>query len=193
MIAVVDNYDSFTWNLVDILKRGKSPVEVHLNDSISTTEFFATRPEGILVSPGPGRPKDSGISPQVFAQLPASMPFLGVCLGFQLMGEALGMGLIQGNEPVHGKVSMIHHDGIGIFAGMPNPFPAMRYHSLILDQTSLPDSLEVSAWTEDNVIMGLRHKTNPWYGLQFHPESILTERGALLVQNWMKVVHESKG
>lgn len=185
MIAVVDNYDSFTWNLVDILKRGNLAIEVFLNDAISSQGLLAKKPQGILISPGPGRPENSGISQQVFAQMPEEMPFLGVCLGFQLLGEALGMKLIQGHAPVHGKTSLVHHDGKGIFSGMPNPFQAMRYHSLILDPKYLPDCLEVSAWTEDKVIMGIRHKTKPWTGVQFHPESILTENGASLIENWM--------
>ena len=188
MIAVIDNYDSFTWNLVDLLQRGTIPIEVYLNDAIEAATLLAKNPAAILISPGPGRPAQSGISPAVFAKMPLNMPFLGVCLGHQLLGEALGMDLVQGEAPVHGKTSLVYHDGKGLFEGMPNPFQAMRYHSLVLSSENLPDCLEICAWTADKTIMGLRHKSNPWHGFQFHPESILTEAGDLLLKNWLKTI-----
>lgn len=188
MIVVIDNYDSFTWNLVDILHRGTLPVEVYLNDSISADDLLYKKPSGILISPGPGRPTESGISLQVLQRLDHETPFLGVCLGHQLLGEFFGMQVEMGESPVHGKTSLVFHDGKGLFESMPNPFQAMRYHSLILRAETIPDCLEICAWTEDKTVMAIRHKSNPWHGVQFHPESILSENGANIIENWMKTL-----
>lgn len=190
MILVIDNYDSFTWNLVDILRRLGDEVRVVFNDGMPAQQLPMKAAAGLLISPGPGRPKDSGISAEALQAWDEQKPFLGVCLGHQLLGEHFGMELLKGPAPVHGKTSQVYHDGKGIFDGMPNPFLAMRYHSLVLEPESLSDELEICAWTKDGSIMGLRHKHRPWHGLQFHPESILTEKGERLVENWMRLCND---
>jgi anthranilate synthase/aminodeoxychorismate synthase-like glutamine amidotransferase len=186
MIAVIDNYDSFTWNLVDLLRRSGEQIAVYRNDALSAAELLALSPKGILISPGPGRPVDSGICPAVLQLAAGRLPILGICLGHQLIGEHFGMVLGTGVTPVHGKTSMITHDGRGLFAGIPNPFQAMRYHSLILEAEPLSTELEVTAWTDLGEVMGVRHRRWPIEGLQFHPESILSPAGAQLVANWVQ-------
>ncbi len=188
MILVIDNYDSFTWNLVDLVRRGPYPVEVYRNDEITVEEIFHKDPKGILISPGPGRPSDSGVSREVVEKLISTTSVLGVCLGHQLLGEAFGMKVIYSTEPMHGKTSMIKHIGKGLFQGIPNPMQVMRYHSLLLENSAIPAELTVTAETEDGEIMGIQHNFLNFAGVQFHPESILTELGEQIIQNWLSTV-----
>lgn len=186
MIAVIDNYDSFTWNLVDLLRRGKHTVAVFRNDELTPAALLSLNPRGILISPGPGRPEDSGISPAVLRDSAGRVPVLGICLGHQLIGRHFGMAVCHGAEPVHGKTHPVFHSGQGIFMGMACPFLAMRYHSLILSRASVPDGMEITAWTDSGEVMGIRHARYPIEGVQFHPESILTAGGERLIQNWLE-------
>ena len=186
MIVVIDNYDSFTWNLVDLLRRGKQVVTVYRNDETTADDLLALSPKGILLSPGPGRPDESGISLEVLVKAAPTIPILGVCLGHQLIGQYFGMQLKHSPEPVHGKTHPVFHHNQGLFEGMSIPFAAMRYHSLVLSAESIPSDLEVTAWTETGEVMGIRHKNLHVQGIQFHPESILTEGGDLLLQNWTR-------
>jgi anthranilate synthase component II len=186
MIAVIDNYDSFTWNLVDFLRRGHQVVSVFRNDEVTPEEVVALSPKGILISPGPGRPEDSGISLELMLKVAGKIPVLGVCLGHQLIGQHFGMPLRRGLEPVHGKTSLVFHRGTGLFRSLPSPFAAMRYHSLVLSDHPLPAQLVVTAWTGAGEVMAIRH-VNGWLeGIQFHPESILTEGGEVLLRNWIE-------
>ncbi len=185
MILIIDNYDSFTWNLVDLVRRGPYPVEVYRNDEITVEEIFHKDPKGILISPGPGRPKDSGVSREIVEQLISTTSILGVCLGHQLLGEAFGMQVTYSTEPMHGKTSMISHNGRGLFQGIPNPIRVMRYHSLLLKNDDIPSELTVTAETETAEIMGIEHKFLNFAGVQFHPESILTDFGEQIIQNWL--------
>lgn len=185
MILVIDNYDSFTWNLVDLVKRSGAEVLVKRNDGISTDEISNLHPNGILISPGPGRPSDSGICPEVLKQFGSVIPILGICLGHQLIGENFGANVTWADEPMHGKTTMIHHDDKGLFAGIQNPFRAMRYHSLIIRDHLPNESLQLSAWTAQNEVMAVRHNSFNINGLQFHPESILTEHGETIIKNWV--------
>jgi anthranilate synthase/aminodeoxychorismate synthase-like glutamine amidotransferase len=183
-ILVVDNYDSFVYNLVQYLGQlGAEPV-VHRNDAIGVEAALASRPDGILISPGPGRPSDAGISRALIEAAGPDLPVLGVCLGHQCIGEVFG-GEVVRHQVMHGKTSELTHDGLGVFAGLPEPLVATRYHSLVVDAGSIPPALEVSAWAEDGTVMGLRHRDRPIEGVQFHPESILTEGGHRLIANWL--------
>lgn len=193
MILVIDNYDSFTWNLVDILRRGTHPVKVVRNDAITLAEALALRPSGLLISPGPGRPSDSGISLVLAEALVGKIPVLGICLGHQLLGELFGAELLHAAAPVHGKTSLVQHDGKGIFAGLPNPMRVMRYHSLLLDNISSSSELKVCATTSAGEIMGIRHNFLNFAGVQFHPESVLTEQGDAIIRNWMETIPSEAG
>ncbi len=186
MILLIDNYDSFTYNLFQYLSELGAETRVVRNDQISVEEIEKLSPQGIVVSPGPCTPNEAGISLSIFEKLAGKFPVLGVCLGHQSMGQAFGGKVIRAKVPMHGKVSEIHHDGKGVFRGLANPFEATRYHSLVVEKQSLPESLEVSAWTSDGEIMGLRHKSLPVEGVQFHPESILTAEGKKLIANFLQ-------
>jgi len=191
VILVIDNYDSFTYNLVQLLAALGAEVEVRRNDTITAAEALALAPAGIVVSPGPGTPEDAGISRDVIrAAAAAGVPLLGVCLGHQCIAEVFGGTVCRSPKPVHGKTDEVTHDGAGLFAGIPNPFSATRYHSLCVDVASVPDVLEVTAHTPDGVIMGLRHRELPIFGVQFHPESVLTPEGAKLLANFLDVSGE---
>jgi anthranilate synthase component 2 len=184
-VIVLDNYDSFTYNLVQYLAELGESVEVVRNDALSIAELEARRPRALVVSPGPGRPEHAGISTAAMLALAPSTPTLGVCLGHQCLGAAFGARVVRAPTPMHGKVSAIHHDGTGLFAGLPDPFEATRYHSLMVEEASLPPELEVTARTEDGLIMGLRHRRWPVYGVQFHPESIATPHGRKILANFL--------
>ncbi len=188
-ILMIDNYDSFTYNLVQYLGELGAEVETVRNDSIGVEDIEAMAPDGIVISPGPGTPDDAGICLQVVSALGATMPLLGVCLGHQCIGQAYGGRVVRADRVMHGKTSMIDHDSRGVFRGLPQPFEATRYHSLILEDESLPESLEVTAWTEHDgrrEIMGLKHIAHPVEGVQFHPESILTRCGHDLLRNFLE-------
>jgi anthranilate synthase component 2 len=184
-VLVIDNYDSFVYNLVQELGELGAEPEVHRNDAIDVSGIRAASPDAILISPGPGRPEDAGVSQAVIGELAGEIPILGVCLGHQAIGQVFGATVVAAPTLMHGKTSSIHHDGRGVFAGLPDPFVATRYHSLVVDPASVPDELEVSATTADGVIMGLRHRTLPVEGVQFHPESLLTPSGPDLLSNFL--------
>ncbi len=185
MILLLDNYDSFTYNLYQYLSELGAQVEVVRNDQTTVEDIDGMAPEKIVVSPGPCTPTKAGISNDVIRHFGARMPVLGVCLGHQCIGEAYGGTVGPAGEIMHGKTSMVNHDGKGVFAGLPNPFEAIRYHSLAIGRADLPDELEVTAWTANDIIMGVRHKTLPVEGVQFHPESIKTEVGKDVLQNFL--------
>ena len=189
MLLMIDNYDSFTFNLVQYFGELGTDVQVHRNDEISIEQIEALQPDQLVISPGPCTPKEAGISVAAIKHFAGKLPILGVCLGHQSIGQAFGGDIIHAREVMHGKTSPIHHAGAGVFADLPNPFQATRYHSLVIDKASLPDCLEVTAWTECDgrmdEIMGVRHKTLPIQGVQFHPESILTEHGHQMLQNFL--------
>ena len=185
MILVIDNYDSFTYNLVHYLNELGAETRVHRNDAITVAEALGMQPEAILLSPGPCTPNEAGICLELISAADPSMPILGVCLGHQSIGQAYGGEVVRAQALMHGKTSQIHHDGKGLFKGLPNPFTATRYHSLAVSRETLPDDLEVTAWTDDGEIMGFQHKTRPVYGVQFHPESIATEGGHQLLANFL--------
>ena len=187
MILVIDNYDSFTYNLVQYLGELGAQLEVHRNDEITVEEIEAMKPERIVISPGPKTPSEAGICLDVILNFSGYVPILGVCLGHQSIGQAFGGKVIRAPEIMHGKTSLISHDGKTIFAGLPNPFPATRYHSLIVERESLPECLAVSATSPDGLIMGLRHKELNVEGVQFHPESVLTGAGMQLLANFLKL------
>lgn len=187
MILVIDNYDSFTYNLVQFLGEMGADLQVIRNDKTTLDEIRAMQPTHIVISPGPGTPDDGGVSLDVLKQLGATTPVLGVCLGHQCIGQAFGGVVLRAPRVMHGKTSMIYHNGDPMFADVPNPFEATRYHSLIVEESSLPDVLTVTARTEEGEIMGLRHKEYPVYGVQFHPESILTTYGPRLLRNFLNV------
>ncbi len=190
MILLIDNYDSFTYNLYQYLCELGAEVTVKRNDAINVEEVEAIAPQGIIVSPGPGAPPEAGVSNAIIRHFGSQTPILGVCLGHQCVGQAYGGLVTRAGEIMHGKSSLIHHDGKGVFQGLPNPFEAIRYHSLAVVPESIPDSLEVSAWTDKGVVMGLRHKEHPVEGVQFHPESIMTEVGKDLLRNWLEQVYK---
>ena len=185
-IFVIDNYDSFTYNLVQELGELGAVVEVARNDAFAVGDVARAAPDGIVISPGPGTPEDAGLSNAVVAQLAGRIPLLGVCLGHQCIAEVFGGRIVRAPELLHGKTSEIHHTGVGLFAGLPSPFPATRYHSLVVDEDTLPAELEVTARTGGGLIMGLRHRTAAIEGVQFHPESILTTVGMDLLRNFLR-------
>jgi anthranilate synthase component 2 len=185
MILVVDNYDSFTYNLVHYLNELGAETLVHRNDALSVEQALGLKPQAVLLSPGPCTPNEAGICLSLLAAAPVELPILGVCLGHQAMGQAFGGKVVRARELMHGKTSPIHHKGVGVFAGLKNPFTATRYHSLTIEKESCPEILEVTAWTEDGEIMGVRHRERPIHGVQFHPESIATEYGHELLANFM--------
>jgi anthranilate synthase component II len=189
MILVIDNYDSFTYNLVQYLGELKAALKIFRNDEISLLEIKKLRPEKIVISPGPGRPDDAGISVELIKEFAATIPILGVCLGHQCIGYAYGGRINNAKRLMHGKTSLIRHSGKGLFQGLANPFSATRYHSLVIDHKTLPACLEVVAWTkdQDREIMGVKHRQFPLWGVQFHPESILTEEGKKLLSNFLKI------
>jgi anthranilate synthase/aminodeoxychorismate synthase-like glutamine amidotransferase len=182
-VAVIDNYDSFTYNLVQYLAELGAEPSVYRNDEVGVAELAGF--DALVVSPGPCTPAQAGISIEAIRALAGRLPVLGVCLGHQALGEAFGADVVR-NQPVHGKTSLIHHDGRAPFQDLPDPFEATRYHSLIVARDSVPDELEVSAWTQDGIVMGLRHRALPTYGVQFHPESILTGQGKRLLANFLR-------
>ena len=188
MLLMIDNYDSFTYNLYQYLCELGAEVEVARNDKISLEEIQDMSPEGIIISPGPSTPLEAGISNDVIRQFGPSTPTLGVCLGHQCIGHVYGAKVAQAGELRHGKTSMVSHNGAGVLIGLPNPFQAIRYHSLVVFPETMPDTLEVTAQTENGLVMGLRHKDYPIEGVQFHPESILTPDGKHLLQNFLDKV-----
>ncbi len=187
MLVIIDNYDSFTYNLVQYLGELGADMKIFRNDEITADEVEALEPENILISPGPGTPDDAGVSLGVIERFAGRVPLLGVCLGHQAIGQLYGGMVVRGPEPVHGKPVEVRHDGKTIFDSIPGTFAAGRYHSLVVERGSLPDCLEISAESPDGLIMGLRHKEYKLEGVQFHPESILTEHGKLLLANFLKL------
>ena len=185
MLLLIDNYDSFTYNLYQYLAELGAEVVTHRNDKITLDEIEDLAPEGIVISPGPGTPREAGISNDVIRRFGETVPTLGVCLGHQCVGYVYGAVVDQAGEIRHGKTSMVHHNGAGVLAGLPNPFEAIRYHSLVVYPDTVPDCLEITARTENGLIMGLRHKEHPVEGVQFHPESIMTPVGKQLLQNFL--------
>lgn len=187
MILMIDNYDSFTYNLVQYLGEMGEQLKVVRNDALTLKQIARLKPKRIVISPGPGSPKDAGVSKQVIKQLGPEIPVLGVCLGHQCIGEVFGGRVIAAGRLMHGKTSKIYHDGKGIFAGLDDPFVATRYHSLLVERKSLPKELMITAETDRKEIMGLQHRRYPIYGVQFHPESILTQQGKQLLKNFLKL------
>ena len=190
MMIMIDNYDSFTYNLVQYLGELGEKLEVFRNDQLSVEDVLARKPKAIVISPGPGSPKDAGISNELIRAAAGKVPVLGVCLGHQCIGEVFGGEVVRAKRLMHGKTSQIHHIGSEIFRELPNPFEATRYHSLLVRRESLPDILEVTAWTAEREIMGLRHRHAPVYGVQFHPESILTKSGKALLSNFLALAKQ---
>ena len=190
MIAVVDNYDSFVFNLVQALGSMGEEVRTYRNDAIDVAGLRALRPDALVFSPGPGRPEDAGVTVAAISELSAAIPTLGVCLGHQAIASAFGARVVRAHEPRHGKSSPVKHDGTGLFEGLPSPFQAGRYHSLVAERSSLPDCLRVTAWTEDGTVMALRHVERSLFGVQFHPESVLTPEGNALLGNFLRLARE---
>jgi len=186
MILVIDNYDSFTYNLVHYLNELGAETVVHRNDTLTVEAALALRPEAVVLSPGPCTPNEAGICLGLITGAPDDLPILGVCLGHQSIGQAMGGEVVRAKHLMHGKTSPIHHHSAGVFAGLPNPFTATRYHSLSVRRETLPTTLEITAWTDDGEIMGFSHRTRPVHGVQFHPESIATEGGHLLLTNFLE-------
>jgi len=187
MILVVDNYDSFTYNLVQYIAESGLPVEVYRNDELGVEGIIARKPDKIVISPGPGTPEDAGVSVPLIRALDGAIPLLGVCLGHQSIGQALGGRVVRAGQVMHGKTSLVHHDNSGIFHGVDNPFIATRYHSLIVERETLPSALTVRAWTEDGTIMGMDSVALGLYGVQFHPESIMTGEGKKIIRNFLEL------
>jgi anthranilate synthase/aminodeoxychorismate synthase-like glutamine amidotransferase len=188
VILMIDNYDSFTWNLVQYLGELGSVPQVVRNDEITVKEALAMTPDAIVISPGPGRPDDAGISKELIREASGSIPILGVCLGHQCIGEVFGGKVVRAERLVHGKTSAVIHNGRGIFLDVDNPFQATRYHSLLVAREGLPPALQVVAWTPENEIMSIRHQSHETWGVQFHPESILTTHGKELLRNFLRLV-----
>ncbi len=186
MVLIIDNYDSFTYNLVHLVARHSEVYQVIRNDKITVDEVRRLQPEKILISPGPGRPEDAGITVPLVSELGSEVSILGVCLGHQAIGHAFGASVVSAPSLMHGKTSCILHDGRTIYKDVPQSFTATRYHSLVLEESTIPEEFEVTSRTEDGVVMGIRHKAYPLEGIQFHPESILTLEGPRLIQNWME-------
>ncbi|MDP9750756.1 anthranilate synthase component II [Thermoanaerobacter pentosaceus] len=187
MILIIDNYDSFTYNLYQYVGEMNNKIFVIRNDEVSVKDIEKLNPEKIILSPGPGRPENAGICVDVIKSLGDKIPILGICLGHQAIGYAYGAKIVKANKIMHGKTSLVFHKGEEIFKDIKNPIEAMRYHSLVIDRQTLPRDLEITAYTEEGVIMGVRHKMYPVYGLQFHPESILTEQGKEILRNFLEV------
>jgi anthranilate synthase component 2 len=187
MLLMIDNYDSFTYNLVQYFGELKEDVRVYRNDEITVDGIADLAPAHIVISPGPCTPTEAGVSVPLIQRFAGEIPILGVCLGHQSIGQAFGGRIVHAKQLMHGKTSQIHHLDVGVFAGLPNPFMATRYHSLVIERSTIPDCLEITAWTEDGEIMGVRHRTFPVEGVQFHPESILTEHGHDLLANFLKL------
>lgn len=193
MILVIDNYDSFTYNLVQYLGElgaqlpVASEIQVYRNDKIDLEQIKKLQADGVVISPGPGRPEDAGVSGSLISQLGSTVPILGVCLGHQSIGQVFGGKIVSAPVLMHGKTSEVHHTGVGVFRGLANPFTATRYHSLVIERSSCPDVLEITAWVEDGTIMGVRHRNYPHLeGVQFHPESVLTASGKQLLRNFLE-------
>lgn len=186
MLLMIDNYDSFTYNLVQYLGELGQDVRVYRNDEIDLAKIAQLKPRHIVISPGPCTPNEAGISVPLIHEFSGKIPILGVCLGHQSIGQAFGGHIVHAKQLMHGKTSLIHHNNMGVFKDLPNPYTATRYHSLVIERETLPDCLEITAWTDDGEIMGVRHKTLPVEGVQFHPESILTEYGHELLDNFLK-------
>jgi anthranilate synthase/aminodeoxychorismate synthase-like glutamine amidotransferase len=187
MLVIIDNYDSFTYNLVQYFGELKVDMRVFRNDQITIEGLKELRPDYLVISPGPCTPKESGISTEAVRSFSGKVPILGVCLGHQCIGEVFGAKVIRAPYPVHGKLANIHHNRQGLFQGLPEPFTAVRYHSLVVERSTLPPDLTVTATTDDGLIMGLQHRDHPIYGLQFHPESIFTEVGKNLLANFLRI------
>jgi len=185
MLLMIDNYDSFTYNLVQYFGELGQDVQVYRNDEIDLATVAKLKPRHIVISPGPCTPNEAGISVPLIHEFAGKIPLLGVCLGHQSIGQAFGGKIIKAKTLMHGKTSLIHHENVGVFRDLPNPYTATRYHSLVIERETIPDCLEITAWTEDDEIMGVRHKTLPVEGVQFHPESILTEHGHALLNNFL--------
>ena len=190
MILMVDNYDSFTYNLVQLLAAGGAEVEVRRNDALSAAEMLALGADGVVLSPGPGRPEGAGVCLDLFAARP-EVPVLGVCLGHQALGQAFGAEVRRAEKLMHGKSSPVRHGSSGLFEGLPSPFEAARYHSLDVDSDTLPAELEPVAWSDDGSLMAMRHQQLPYWGLQFHPESVLTDVGPKLIENFLALCGEN--
>jgi anthranilate synthase/aminodeoxychorismate synthase-like glutamine amidotransferase len=189
MVLVIDNYDSFTYNLVQYLGELGAALEVKRNDAVTLDEVARMRPSHVVISPGPGRPEDAGVSVEVIRRFGPEVPTLGVCLGHQAIGIVYGGTVGRAKAPMHGKTSMVRHDGQGLFSGLSEPFQAGRYHSLVILEADVPPALEITARTEDGTIMGVRHRSHPVHGVQFHPESILTDAGKHLLRNFLEMGH----
>ncbi len=187
MVLVIDNYDSFTYNLVQYLGEMNVEMQIFRNDQVTVAQARALNPDRVLVSPGPCSPRASGLSNEIIRDFGQRVPVFGVCLGHQCIGHVFGADVVVNYRMMHGKTSPIHHNSQGLFAGMPNPFSATRYHSLVLRRDSIPECLEVTAWTDEGEVMGVRHRQLPIHGVQFHPESILTENGRTILRNFLKL------
>jgi len=189
MILMIDNYDSFTYNVVQYFGKLGADIEVYRNDKITVEEIERKKPEALVISPGPCTPKEAGVSVEAIRHFAGKIPILGICLGHQSIGFAFGAKIRQAKKLMHGKASLIHHDGKFLFEGMKNPFSAIRYHSLVIDRETLPEVFEITAESEDDrEIMGIRHREFPIFGVQFHPESILTEDGIKIIENFLKLI-----